>query len=234
MKRGPVLECWARGIAVWCLKWLPFCYLCHYTVSLVELICFVLVKFSVCSIRSIYVVPLYYSVYVFPFSMHVITASVSFRLAFYPKGYRLQRQQSLRYKEVYLSDRCQCDRWRVVECWTFFSQWSQPTTAIVAIIWKLGLIYRNNHNPPYLLNCYLYDLQTYRTHSSKLRLLLVYTVLIFLMEQSKMQTADWLRTIVFRVRKQCEYCCHVLICMVKTIVRSLRFTLTVFPIVDFF
>ena len=123
---------------------------------------------------------------------------------------------------------------RVVECWTFFSQWSQRTTAIVAIIWKPGLIYRNNHNPPYLLNCYLYALQTYRTHSSKLRLLLVYTVLIFPMEQSNMQTADWLKTIVFRVRKQCEYCCHVLICMVKTIVRSLRFTLTVFPIVDFF
>ena len=115
MKRGPVLVCWSRGIAVWCLKWLPFCYLFHYTVSLVELIFFVLVKFSVCSIRSIYVVPLYYSVYVFPFSMHVITASVSFRLAFYPKGDRPQRQQSLRYKEVYLSDRCQCDRWRVVE-----------------------------------------------------------------------------------------------------------------------
>ena len=44
--------------------------------------------------------------------------------------------------------------------------------AIVAIIWKSGLIYRNNH-PPFLLNCYLYALQTYRTHSSKLRLLLV-------------------------------------------------------------
>ena len=44
--------------------------------------------------------------------------------------------------------------------------------AIVAIIWKPGLIYRNNH-PPFLLNCYLYALQTYRTHSSKLRLLLV-------------------------------------------------------------
>ena len=35
-----------------------------------------------------------------------------------------------------------------------------------------------------------------------------------------------LRTIVFRVRKQWDYCCHVLICMVKTIVCSLRFTLT--------
>ena len=45
-------------------------------------------------------------------------------------------------------------------------------TAIVAIIWKLGLIYRNDHQP-FLLNCYLYALQTYRTHSSKLRLLLV-------------------------------------------------------------
>ena len=32
-----------------------------------------------------------------------------------------------------------------------------------------------------------------------------------------------LRTVVFRVRKQCDYCCHVLICIVKTIVRSLRF-----------
>ena len=45
-----------------------------------------------------------------------------------------------------------------------------------------------------------------------------------------MHTADWLRTIVFRVRKQWDYCCHVLICMVKTIVRSLRFTLTEFTI----
>ena len=44
-------------------------------------------------------------------------------------------------------------------------------SAIVAIIWKPGLIYRNNH-PPFLLNCYLYALQTYRTHSFKLRLLL--------------------------------------------------------------
>ena len=46
------------------------------------------------------------------------------------------------------------------------------------------------------------------------------------MGQCKMQTADWLRTIVFGVRKQWDYCCHVLIYMVKTIVRSLRFTLT--------
>ena len=45
-------------------------------------------------------------------------------------------------------------------------------------------------------------------------------------QSCKMQTADWLRTIVFRVRKQRDYCCHVLICMVKTIVRSLRFFLT--------
>ena len=44
--------------------------------------------------------------------------------------------------------------------------------AIVAIIWKPGLIYRNNH-PPFLLNCYLYALQTYRPHFSKLLLLLV-------------------------------------------------------------
>ena len=44
--------------------------------------------------------------------------------------------------------------------------------------------------------------------------------------QSKMQTVNWLRTIVFRVRKQWDYCCHILICMVKTIVCSLQFTLT--------
>ena len=44
--------------------------------------------------------------------------------------------------------------------------------AIVAIIWKPGLIYRNNY-PPFLLNCYLYALQTYRKHSPKLWLLLV-------------------------------------------------------------
>ena len=42
----------------------------------------------------------------------------------------------------------------------------------------------------------------------------------------KVQTADWLRTIVFRARKQWDYCSHVHICMVKKIVRSLRFTLT--------
>ena len=40
-----------------------------------------------------------------------------------------------------------------------------------------------------------------------------------------MQTVDQLRTIVFRVIKQWDCCCHALICMVKTIVRSLRFTL---------
>ena len=55
----------------------------------------------------------------------------------------------------------------------FFFSAIAAITAIVAIIWKAGLIYRNNH-PPFLLNCYLYALQTYRTHSPKLRLLLVY------------------------------------------------------------
>ena len=46
------------------------------------------------------------------------------------------------------------------------------------------------------------------------------------MGQSKLQIADWLWTIVFRVRKQWEYC-YILICMVKTIVFSLHVTLTV-------
>ena len=88
---------------------------------------------------------------------------------------RSQRQQSLRYKKFYLSDRCRCDRWRVVSIWSlnFFFSAIAAITAIVAIIWKPGLIYRNNH-PPFLLNSYLYALQTHRTHSSKLRLLLVY------------------------------------------------------------
>ena len=36
-----------------------------------------------------------------------------------------------------------------------------------------------------------------------------------------MQTRDCLRTIVFRVRKQWDYCCDLLIYMVKTTVRSL-------------
>ena len=83
---------------------------------------------------------------------------------------RSQRQQSLRYKKFYLSDRCCCHRWRVVSISSlkfFFS----AITAIVAIIWKPDLIYRNNH-PPSLLNFYLYALNG--THSSKLRLLLVY------------------------------------------------------------
>ena len=59
-------------------------------------------------------------------------------------------------------------------------------TAIVAIIWKPGLIYRNNH-PPFLLNCHLYFLQTYPTHSSKLRLLLVLkgTMAFFFLELHK-------------------------------------------------
>ena len=45
--------------------------------------------------------------------------------------------------------------------------------------------------------------------------------------QSKMQTADWLQTIVFRVRKQWDHFCHIPICMVKMIICSLHFTLTV-------
>ena len=43
---------------------------------------------------------------------------------------------------------------------------------------ETGLNHRNNH-PPFLLNCYLYALQTYRTYSSKLRLLLVYIYFSF-------------------------------------------------------
>ena len=54
----------------------------------------------------------------------------------------------------------------------FFFAAIAAITAIVALIRKPGLIYRNNY-PPFLLNCYLYFLQTYQTHSSKLRLLLV-------------------------------------------------------------
>ena len=50
----------------------------------------------------------------------------------------------------------------------------------------------------------------------------------FTMGQCKMQPADFLWTIVFRVRKQWDNCCHILICMVKTIVHSLHFTLTDF------
>ena len=88
---------------------------------------------------------------------------------------RSQRQQSLRYKKFYLRDRCHCDLWRVVSIWSLNYLFSviAAIIAIVAIIWKPGLIYRNNR-PPFPLNCYLYALQTYRTHSSKLRLLLVY------------------------------------------------------------
>ena len=49
---------------------------------------------------------------------------------------------------------------------------------------------------------------------------------IIIMGQCKMQTVDWLRAIVFMPRKQWDYYCHVRICVVETIVRSLRFTLT--------
>ena len=75
---------------------------------------------------------------------------------------RSQRQQSLRYKKFYLSDRCRCDRWRVVSIWSlnFFFSAIAAITAIIAIISrKPGLIYHNNH-PPFLLNCYLYALQS--------------------------------------------------------------------------
>ena len=51
------------------------------------------------------------------------------------------------------------------------------------------------------------------------------------LEQWKMQTVHWLRTIVFSVRKQWDYHSHVLICMVKTIVRRLCFTLTDYIII---
>ena len=37
---------------------------------------------------------------------------------------------------------------------------------------------------------------------------------------------DYVPLFFTRVRKEWGYCCHVLICMVKTIVCSLRFTLT--------
>ena len=43
---------------------------------------------------------------------------------------------------------------------------------------ETGLNHRHNH-PPFLLNCFLYALQTYRTCSSKLRLLLVYIYFSF-------------------------------------------------------
>ena len=94
---------------------------------------------------------------------------------------RLQRQQSLRYKNIYLSHHCHCDHWRLVSIWSlniFFSVIA-TITAIVAITWKPGLMYRNNR-PPFLLNCYLYALQTCRTHSSKLRLLLVIIIIIII------------------------------------------------------
>ena len=74
-------------------------------------------------------------------------------------------------KKFYLRDRCHCDRWRVVSIRSLnlFFLAIAAITAIVAIIWKPGLIYRKNH-PAFLLNCYLYALQTHRTHSCKLRL----------------------------------------------------------------
>ena len=65
------------------------------------------------------------------------------------------------------------EEWFPYEHWTFFFSVIAAITEIVAIIWKPCLIYRNN-DPPFLLNCYLYALQKYRKHSSKLRLLLVF------------------------------------------------------------
>ena len=115
-----------------------------------------------------------------------------------------QRQQSLRYKKFYLSNRCRCDRWRVVSICSlnFFFSANTAITAMVAIIWKPGLIYLNNH-PPFLLNCYLYALQTYRTHSFKLRLLLVFMMIKVinndeLISQIQASNADKIKPCLFR------------------------------------
>ena len=60
-----------------------------------------------------------------------------------------------------------------------------------------------------------------------LRKTFVLVIIKYDTRQYKMQTADWLQTIVFRVRKQWDYCCLVLISMVKTMVcKSLHFVLT--------
>ena len=61
---------------------------------------------------------------------------------------RTQRQWSLRYKKFYLSDRCRCDHWRMVSIWSlnFFFSANTAITAIIVIIWRLSLIYRNSPN----------------------------------------------------------------------------------------
>ena len=61
--------------------------------------------------------------------------------------------------------------WFPYDRWTIFFS-AIAAIVVIIILWNLSLIYRNNH-PPFLLNCYLYALQTYQTHSSKLWLLLV-------------------------------------------------------------
>ena len=68
----------------------------------------------------------------------------------------------------------------------------------------------------------------FNTFSQTATFSVTYAVFKWLLKigQCKMQTADWLWTIVFRVEKQWGYRCHVLICMVKTIVCSLYFPLT--------
>ena len=52
----------------------------------------------------------------------------------------------------------------------------------------------------------------------KLSKTFVLVIIEYETRQYKMQTADWLQTIVFRVRKQWDHCCLVLISMVKTMV----------------
>ena len=92
-----------------------------------------------------------------------------------------------------------CDRWRVVSIWSlnFFFSAIAAITAIVSIIWKAGLIYRNN-NPLFLLNFYLQALQTYRTHSSKLRVPLFLLFIFFF---------SFLEEISFRARKRMKAFC---------------------------
>ena len=51
------------------------------------------------------------------------------------------------------------------------------------------------------------------------------------MEQRKNADCGLTADYCFRVRKQWDYCCHVLICMVKTIVCRLCFTLTDYIII---
>ena len=118
----------------------------------------------------------------------------------------------------------------IVKCW----RWSYTSEVVgdggLTVIFILWMCIPRNSIQIEILqtisNLKLIKVQEFKTKKT-FTLNFPLQALIYGACQCKMQTADWLRTIVFRARKHWDYWCHLLTCMVKTRVRSLCFILTV-------